>query len=115
MISITTWQGGSVIQTHPSIPFSFRYAKKLLLATLDSNGQGRPFHVSFIKRSDGKVRHMRAVLVKREDGKIQSNKPYDYEKMGLMPVLDLDKQDWRTIALESVFSFELIFPNIFQS
>lgn len=109
MIQLSTWTGGTTIRTSPSLPFSTAFAQRLLLAT-----SHRPFRVSFTKRTDGKIRHMFAFIPKLE--KEERKKPDSfYQEHKLFPVMDLEKNSWRTIPLDGVFSFEIVFPNIFSS
>jgi WYL domain-containing protein len=112
LIQLSTWVGGVELDTEASNPFDASYIQRLLLATFDKDGRGRPFQVSFIKRTDGTVRHMKAILVPREERKEGEGirKGYNYEEKKLLPVIDLEKKEWRTIPLDGVFSFQFSIP-----
>lgn len=75
------------------------------LRELIRSTNGRIFRVSFHKRTDGTLRHMRARLgvTKHLHGGSLAYNPKDH---GLMTCFDMEKKDYRSIPLDSVFQFQ---------
>jgi len=80
--------------------------KKIKATDPRNSGRGDFFTVTFVKRSDGTTRTMNARLgVKKylKGGEL----PYDPIEKGLLPVYDVQKQEYRMINLGTIISAKI--------
>lgn len=70
-----------------------------LLEAIDIIRSGKPFSATFTKRTTDESRHIVAIKKKpKKEGK----KVYDFRSKNLIPVYDLQKEEYRTIPVDGL-------------